>query len=237
MSHARPLVRTSFVAALLLAAAPAAAHIDLTSPTMRPAAGQKDEPCGDAGGVRSDTINVFEPGETITVEWTETIGHPGYYRISFDPDGQDFTIPPAIEDTSLDENVLVDLITDIQPGQNSYTQEITLPDIECENCTLQVIQVMTDKLPYTTDAASDDIYFRCADIALRTGGAPGVDAGVPGPDADPAAPDASGNPAAPDRVGGCQAGGPSAGAGAAALAVLAMLGLGRTTRRARRPGR
>jgi hypothetical protein len=237
MSHAGSLVHTSIVVTLLLATAPAAAHIDMTSPEMRPAAGQKDEPCGDAGGVRSDTVNVFEPGETITVEWTETISHPGYYRISFDADGQDFTIPPALEDTSLDENVLVDLIEDIQPGQNSYTQEITLPDIECENCTLQLIQVMSDKLPYTTDAASDDIYFRCADIALRTGGVPGVDAGVPGRDATPPGNDAGGTPAEPGRVGGCQASNSSAGGGAAALTLLAVVGLRTTARRRRRTRR
>ena len=218
---------------VLLGAAPAAAHIALNVPEQRPGTAQKDEPCGETGGLRSDNVAVYEPGETITVQWEETIGHPGYYRISFDADGTDFTIPPAIEDTSLDENVLVDLITDIQPGLNSYEQEITFPNMECENCTLQVIQVMTDKLPYTTDAASDDIYFRCADIALRIGGAPGVDAGVPGPDADPAAPDAGGNPASPDRVGGCQTSDGS-GTGAGMLALLALIGIARTGRSARR---
>jgi hypothetical protein len=57
-----------------------------------------------------------------------------------------------------------------------YSQTITLPNMECSNCTLQVIQLMTDKPPYTTDAASDDIYFQCADFVL-TNSAPQPDAG------------------------------------------------------------
>ena len=35
------------------------------------------------------------PGQTITVTWAETINHTGWYRISFQPNGQIFEIPPA----------------------------------------------------------------------------------------------------------------------------------------------
>jgi hypothetical protein len=52
---------------------------------------------------------------------------------------------------------------------------VTLPDLVCDNCTLQVIQVMYDKPPYTTPG--NDIYYQCADLVLRVGGAP-PDAGI-----------------------------------------------------------
>lgn len=42
-----------------------------------------------------------------------------------------------------------------------------LPDVECDNCTLQAIQVMYDKPPYVTPG--NDLYYQCADLVLRRG--------------------------------------------------------------------
>jgi uncharacterized protein (TIGR03382 family) len=137
------------------------------------------------------------------VTWADSFNHTGYYRISFDPDGEDFTIPPAVNDTSASENVLLDLIPD-DSGNGSYSQEITLPDVECTRCTLQLIQLMTDKPPYTTDTLSNDIYFQCADIELRVGG--GGDAGPP-LDAAPAPDAGTDDGRTPGTSGGCAAGG------------------------------
>lgn len=119
--------------------------------------------------------------------WLETVDHPGHYRISFDLDGSDFFIPPNTTATTvgLDPTVMIDLIPDVQGNLpiagRMYMQEITLPNVECANCTLQVIQLMTDKPPYTTDTLSDDVYFQCADIQLSNSAPPPVmvDAGVP----------------------------------------------------------
>jgi hypothetical protein len=55
-----------------------------------------------------------------------------------------------------------------------YTFEVDLPDIECDNCTLQIIQVMTDPFPihapYDPSPTSDDIYYQCIDLVLKPGG-------------------------------------------------------------------
>jgi hypothetical protein len=92
--------------------------------------------------------------------------------------------------------------------------QITLPNMECANCTLQFIQVMTDKCPYTTDPGSDDVYFNCADITISNS-APMVDAGVnTGPDAP------GGGNMNPSTTGGCSTGG-----GAGLLVGFALLGL------------
>jgi hypothetical protein len=195
-------MRTSVLALALLVAAPsvASAHISLQYPLPRTTQ-QKDRHCGLAGSTRSANPTVLAPGETITVQWTETINHPGHYRISFDADGEDFTIPLSFTDLTQTENVLVDNITDNQGG--TYSQEITLPDIECENCTLQLIQMMTDKPPYGEVAGeADDIYFLCADIALRVGGGPDAGPDPVGPDAGPGDPGGGDDdPAA--ATGGC----------------------------------
>lgn len=165
-------MRASLVALLVLAPATASAHIALIDPPPRTDM-LKQPNCGLTGSTRSATPTVLAPGETITVRWDETINHTGHYRISFDPDGEDFTIPLSYDDTTQDTNVLIDEIPDVA-GQSAYSRDITLPDLECENCTLQVIQMMTDKPPY---GDGNDIYFQCADLALRRGPDGGLDGG------------------------------------------------------------
>jgi hypothetical protein len=225
MVHMRWLV----VVSLVLVPSVASAHIALTFPAPRTTS-QKLAVCGASGSVRGTNVTTFAPGSTITVTWKETVDHPGHYRIAFDDDGQDFPIPTTTTPgaTTGMPTVLVDPIADVQgsvAGGRVYNQDITLPNIECTTCTLQLIQLMTDKPPYTIDAASNDIYYQCADITLSAsapdaGAQPMADSGTP-PDNDAGAP----NP------GGGGSGGCSAGAGAGLLAALGALGLRRRRRR------
>jgi hypothetical protein len=202
-------MRTPVLALALLVAAPsvAAAHIQLTSPLPRTLE-QKEPNCGLATSTRSANPAVYAPGQTITVTWNETIDHPGHYRLMFDQDGEDsFPFPVTLTDTF--EGTLANYITDKVGG--AYMQEVTLPDIECENCTLQLIQVMKAAPPWV----EADFYYQCADISLRVGGAP--DAGPGGGD-----PDAGGDPGGDDEppasaVGGCST---SAGGNRASLALV-----------------
>jgi len=220
-------MRWLLASALTLAPSIALAHITLVSPPPRTSS-QKASVCGTTGSVRGANVTTFAPGATITVTWKETIDHPGHFRISFDDDGQDFITPPtAVGTTEGMPNVMVDLIDDVQgnnpAGGRTYTQDITLPNMECENCTLQVIQLMTDKPPYDANSnpSSNDIYYQCSDIRLSNGAPPPPmpDAGVPGSDAgDP--------PGNDDTSGGC-----STGSGAGLLGMLALFGLRRRRQR------
>ncbi len=173
------------VATLLVAvAAPASAHLGLDAPTSR--YGQnilKTAPCGMLNGARSENVSTFEAGQTITVRWNEYVNHPGHYRIAFDDDGHDDFVEPRClaecdnrdMDIELYSNdaVLMDGIPDANGGD--YSVEITLPDVVCDNCTLQVVQVMTDKPPYT--AGGNDLYYQCADLVLVPAGTLGTDMG------------------------------------------------------------
>lgn len=134
-------------AALALFAGEARAHLLLTSPPPRTEK-LKQGPCGAGpGDLRGPTVATFKPGETITVTWNEFVNHPGHYRIALDLDGQDdFFDPKDFNDVSGGPGVLMDGIPDKQGGD--YSQEIKLPEVECDNCVLQVIQMMTDKAPY-----------------------------------------------------------------------------------------
>jgi uncharacterized protein (TIGR03382 family) len=205
----------------VLAPSVALAHVTLTFPPPRTSA-QKDQVCGAANSVRGTNVTTLPPGATISVTWLETIDHPGHYRIAFDEDGQGFPVPlTADEDTTGMPTVVMDLIPDIQgnkpPTGRPYSVNITLPNIECNNCTLQLTQLMTDKPPYRQAPPTDDIYYQCADITLSAS-APDAGPNQPTPDAgvDP------GNPMNPDGEvgGGCSTG---AGAGLAVAAMLAGL--------------
>lgn len=180
------------IPAILLFASSGFAHISMTSPTPRsvgmsagaPPQGQKDAPCGVAGSQHGENgVTVFAPGQTITVTWDEIIQHDSYYRISFDSDGDDgFTELMMLDaaglsradDTSVDMKNATEVGLDatgtgillfVDDGNmmtESFSVEVTLPDIECENCTLQLIQFMYGR--------QDAYYHQCADLALRAGG-------------------------------------------------------------------
>jgi hypothetical protein len=156
----------------------------------------KSLPCGRAGGTRGAHVYTYEPGQTITVSLVEYVAHPSYFRIAFQANGDDeFKEPASIHpidptracpdgpgdhcgpsDFYNTPNVLMD---DLDPhlagaAGPKFTWQVTLPDVECDNCTLQVIQVMQDDAfhgPYdpTPGVGIEDIYHQCIDLVLKHG--------------------------------------------------------------------
>jgi len=202
--------RRALAVALLLAAAPAAAHVRLVSPPSRYGDAMKTGPCGLPGGVRSANVTTLAPGQQVTVTFDELIDHPGYYRIAFDPAGDAALAPPTWDPVALAWSnpagvlVLADRIPDAAGGLTHGAVTVTLPDLECSGCTLQLIQVMTDKPPYD---GLDDFYYQCADLVLTS--TPGT-----------APPQPPGAPAS----GGCAGGGEPGGLLGLALLVALLVG-------------
>jgi hypothetical protein len=173
----------SCVAFVALSPLKARAHLGLDAPVSRYGPDVlKTGPCGVTNGERTNKVTYYEPGATIEVRWNEYVDHPGHYRIAFDDDGvDDFVDPATMMEFYSNDTVLLDDISDGEPSQRDFVATVTLPDITCDNCTLQVIQVMYDKPPY--ELGGNDIYYQCADLILREGGAPpdagvGADAGI-----------------------------------------------------------
>jgi len=204
---------------------------------------QKLGHCGDPALTRTtNRVNTYPPGATITVMWSETINHPGHFRIAFQPNGDAFLYPPpgaaagnypdvdqtGVVDTASGQIILKDMIAD-----GTASTDITLPNMECANCTLQFIQVMTNNPPYgpytATTTTQDDLYFNCADIVLAAN-APDAGVGATTPDADTGVGEGSNN-GQPNR--GIETGGCSAGGSAGWPALLALLGLVGLRRRRR----
>jgi hypothetical protein len=153
----------------------------------------KTAPCGVAGAKRGSNVYTFEPGQTITIKLKEYVPHPGYFRIAFDNDGDDgFMEPQSImpenracmmgemrcgkTDFCNSPTVLLDNIephwdANFAGGAIDRSWQVKLPDVECDNCTLQIIQIMTDPAggahgPYDL---MNDVYHQCIDVTLKRG--------------------------------------------------------------------
>jgi hypothetical protein len=191
------------VSCCLLSPPRAHAHIIMVGELKGREGDQKAAPC--EGLPRSATPYVFEPGAIIELAAMEGIPHDGYFRISFDDDGTDFVDPQSIaplnpdrygpgqkclgtpddhcgqSDFCSDATVLWDnldphLGSDVALGQvREWT--LQLPKLECDNCTIQVMQVMEDPADGTHGPfdGKADLYYRCIDIVLKKGAGAGLD--------------------------------------------------------------
>jgi hypothetical protein len=154
-------------------AAPASAHVALTEPPARYDSNVyiKDYPCGHAENPEGEVTRSYEEGSTIMVTWNEYIPHPGHYRIALSTEGDQALIDPTdYDDFYVAPNVLMDNIAD-PDFVADHMVELTLPmGVTCEKCTLQLLQIMTDKMPWGPEGGNE-IYYQCADIAITPLGA------------------------------------------------------------------
>ena len=202
------------------------AHIELLVPTPRYTIAESGDnkacPCGtgqsnrlcDVPADRSDPnrnldrVTTLTAGSTVMLRFVEYVGHAGRYRVAIDYDGADLD--------DFNNNILVDIPDPSGSAGNTgdgplWEIEVPLPDTPCDNCTLQLIQMMDGN---TTDPVPDPVgrssYYTCADIVLVGGDGTEPDAGA-GPDA--------GDGGGDDK--GCQVGGSGSGWGVfLALGVL-----------------
>lgn len=144
-----------------------------TTPPRNTSTGLKASPCG--GVARTSTPTVLTAGQRLVLHWEETINHPGYYRIAFSQDGDVFppALPAPTAQTPASSTLWVPFVLDI-PGQSNYQASVTVPDVACTNCTLQMIQYMTESNPPT-------MYYSCADIEIRRPAASPVPSSSPKP--------------------------------------------------------
>ena len=88
--------------------------------------------------LRGTNVTTFQPGETITVTWTETVDHPGHYRIAFDDDGTDGLLDPR-QPTDNYSFTLVDRIADDMVKAPS---EVALSALESLKATSYKVQFL-----------------------------------------------------------------------------------------------
>lgn len=139
---------------------------------------QKAAPCGDAGSaVATGEVTSYQGGDTITVTIDETIFHPGHYRIALALDDGVFPEEPPVTPGStpcgsapIDPAPVFPVLADglwehSEPLGGPQTIEITLPDdVSCTNCSLQVIQFMSN---HGLNNPGGCYYHHCATIAVE----------------------------------------------------------------------
>lgn len=154
------------ILALLLVSSVAGAHSRLKATTeiktRSTDPGIKTGPCGLYPKVAPA---ILTSGQTITVTWEETIYHPGRFEFYFSQAGEtNFQLLKSVENTQ--NNTAV-------PHQ--YSTTVTLPNVACDSCTFQMIQVMTE------NPAAPTNYYSCADMQLK-----GASSATPAPTVTPA---------------------------------------------------
>jgi len=182
----------------MLGAEVALAHVELLSPPPR-LPGQangnqlKSKPCGQTTNKRTtDKITTFAPGQKVDLKIREYVNHPGYFAVAFDPDGDDsFPFPREnmdkivaasddpkamfpLSDTVLGIRTDKDKDCYTENAEHECTISITIPNVTCANCTLQVTQFMYDKLGDDND---NEYYYQCADIKIEGAGSGGSGSG------------------------------------------------------------
>jgi len=190
---------------------------------------QKNAPCGmQAGAVQTNAETTYKPGDMVTITITETVPHPGHYRVSLAANQAALPMDPAVTPGATDCGSLainptpaLPLLADgllVHTGTLAGPQTVKValpPGMTCEHCVLQVQEFMSNH-------GAPCFYHHCATISITRDGTPpppATDAGVNG-DAAISGP-------------GSTSGGCDAGAGSASLVGGLVIALGALRRRRR----
>lgn len=150
-------------------------HIKLSAPQstmMQNTLGdpQKTAPCG-GNGTPTNAVTEVQAGSQLEVRWTETIGHPGHFRIGIARSPSDFVTPTAVvmnndcKSAPIEANPSYPTLVDglfahtNMPSNVQRSTTITVPMMSCENCTLQLLQFMSNHAPGC-------FYYQCANLRI-----------------------------------------------------------------------
>ena len=111
-------------------------------------------PCGSEAtwaSYRTNRKGIFVQGETIALDWMETVDHRGSYEFDFSPANDEGFVEliPPVADTQ-----------DNTPTPHYYSQTVQLNVGPCDACTLRMRQNMDNLKNY---------YYSCADIVIVSG--------------------------------------------------------------------
>jgi MYXO-CTERM domain-containing protein len=150
---------------------------------------QKEPPCGGPPAVPTNMVTAFSSGDMVTVTVTETIFHPGHYRVALSTTGPgglpaDPPVTASASDpcasTVIQNPPVFPVLAD---GMLPHTSEFSGPQsfsfrlpagMTCaSNCTLQVIQ-------YMSAHGAPCFYHHCANVTIQAGGGTGGTGGGTG---------------------------------------------------------
>jgi MYXO-CTERM domain-containing protein len=163
---------------LLAGASPALAHFNLMYPpsaTTQNATGdpQKTPPCG--GSAKTNVVTKVRAGDVITLKWSETVPHDGHFRISITDGAPSVFKDPvvtgancgaaAIEASPTMPTLMDGIHVHKGTATKMWEQQITIPNMSCAKCTLQVLQFMANH-------GTPCFYYHCAELEITAAGGP-----------------------------------------------------------------
>lgn len=190
--------------AALLVAAPASAHFILLAPDAWVEVNmlgdpQKAAPCGTSDitkGTPTGKVTAMTGGDMLHIKIKETIYHPGYYRVALsvldrselpaDPIAETRETPrgPWSVSGAIDPDPKPPVLADglffhrERPEKDAFWEtDIKLPNINCEKCTVQVLQFMEE---HGLNREGDFSYHHCADLKITANPALPIDKAWPG---------------------------------------------------------
>jgi hypothetical protein len=199
----KALARSALVFAVLFAVVPAVTHAHFK--LMEPASWliedgrgdpQKAGPCGGTNtdyGKPSYAITQAVGGSRLHVKVLETIYHPGHYRVALavnspaelpvDPKAttMDSDRGPRSVSAEIQNPVQVPVLADglfvhTAKVDTPFETDVTLPNISCRRCTLQVIQFMAEHGVNNPGMFS---YHHCATVQITADSKKPIDAAWP----------------------------------------------------------
>jgi hypothetical protein len=182
-------------------------HFKLLEPSSRIVEDQRGDPqkLGPCGGTSADAgtmtgiVNQAVGGSKLHVKVQETVYHPGFYRVALavksleelppDPvavtretEKGPWSVSAAIQ-SAPQKPVLADGLFShrTRPAAGTtmdpHETDVQLPNINCEKCTLQIVQFMEEH-GYNKDGGYT--YHHCADIKITADPAKPIDKAWPG---------------------------------------------------------
>ena len=142
---------------------------------------QKSGPCGQddpqTPAVPTNAVTAFQAGQIITVTINEAVYHRGHYRVVLSTSGRaglpadpTTTVPGTCMALAIQDPPVFPVLADgVFPHQAPFdgpqSFQVTLPNVACANCTLQVLEFMSTEI----GASPNCFYHHCADITIDPG--------------------------------------------------------------------
>lgn len=199
----RASTRLALVSAVLVAVVPTVtyAHFKLLAPASWIIEDDRGDPqkAGPCGGTNTDygkpsyIVNQAAGGSTLHVKVQETVYHPGHYRIALavnsptelpvDPKAttMDTEKGPRSVSAEIQDPVQVPVLADglfvhAAKTDGPLETDVTLPNISCKRCTLQVVQFMEQHGPNNPGMFT---YHHCATVQITPDPKKPIDAAWP----------------------------------------------------------
>lgn len=202
-SSARILRLFAVLAGILAGMVPTVtqAHFKLLEPTSWLIEGDRGDPqkAGPCGGTNTDwgtptnVVSKAVGGSKLHIKLQETVYHPGHYRVALAVNGRnELPLDPEATTENTDRGarsvsakimnpaappVLADgLFVHTAKVDAPWETDVTLPNITCKRCTLQVVQFMAE---HGVNNPGNFTYHHCAELQITADSKKPIDAAWP----------------------------------------------------------